>query len=230
MEFKIDYLTSGTAPSGYTTLGVTGGEGGMLLGNATDLSGFKTSISENLNSNGSAYTGLITNSPATNSTYAPNATYPNWIYDVWYEVTVNKSAFGASGFGYPFIASVHASPSKTGNNTECVKVCGTLVSNNSVNLTSDRVAVVNPSVKVVAMPNPYQDKIVFTITSTESGNSSVDIFDLAGRKVTTLYQGYFEKGTVKTITYNVPVASRNTLIYRFRNGRELTTGKVISIN
>src|SRR4029079_2025403 len=57
---------------------------------------------------------------ATNSSYAPNATYPNWIYEVWYEVTINLSAFGSAGFGHPEISGVHASPSKTGNNTEIV--------------------------------------------------------------------------------------------------------------
>jgi hypothetical protein len=61
---------------------------------------------------------LTTNSPATDNMYSPNADYPNWIYDVWYEVTVKPSAFGAAGFGVPAIASIHASPSKTGNNTE----------------------------------------------------------------------------------------------------------------
>ena len=34
-------------------------------------------------------TGVLnTNSPASNSNYTPNPSYPNWIYDVWYEVKV----------------------------------------------------------------------------------------------------------------------------------------------
>ena len=45
---------------------------------------------------------LTTNSPATDANYTPNPTYPNWIYDVWYEVTVDLDAFPA-GFGYPNI-------------------------------------------------------------------------------------------------------------------------------
>src|ERR1043166_48778 len=118
MEFRIDYLSSSSAaPSGYKSLGVTGGDGKMLLGNASDVTNAVTSLDYNFNTLGYV---LTSNSPATNSSYAPNPTYPNWIYDVWYEVTVNKSAFGAAGFGYPQIVSIHASPSKTGNNTECV--------------------------------------------------------------------------------------------------------------
>jgi hypothetical protein len=119
MEFKIDYLSSSSAvSSGYKSLGVTGGDGGMLVGNASDVLSAVTSLDRNFNTFGYV---LTTNSPATNSSYTPNSTYPNWIYEVWYEVTVNKSVFGTAGFGYPAITDVHASPSKTGNNTEVVE-------------------------------------------------------------------------------------------------------------
>ena len=120
LEMKIDYITASAVPSGYQTLCVTGGEGRMLAGNAADVVGCRTSISENLNT--FRYV-LTTDSPATNATYAPNAASPNWIYEVWYEVTVKESAFGPGGLGRPEIASVHASPSKTGNNTEPVVKC-----------------------------------------------------------------------------------------------------------
>ena len=119
--FKIDYITAtATVPSGYATLGVSGGEGGMLVGSAAFLSNFKTSISENFNAFG--YPPFITNSPPTDANYTPNPTYPNWIYDVWYEVTVSLAAFPA-GFKEARITEIHASPSKTGNNTECVQPC-----------------------------------------------------------------------------------------------------------
>lgn len=118
LEFKIDYITakSGT-PSGYGTLGVTAKDGGMISGNASDVVGALTSMDVNFNQFGYK---LETDSPLTDADYTPNATYPNWIYDVWYEVTVKKSVFGTAGFGQPYITGIHASPSKTGNNTEIV--------------------------------------------------------------------------------------------------------------
>jgi hypothetical protein len=117
MEFKIDYISSSSgAPSGYKSLGVTGGDGGMISGSASDVVGVRTSLDENFNTYGYV---LTTNSPATNASYTPNPSYPNWIYDVWYEVTVKLSAF-PGGFGQPLITDIHASPSKTGNNTEIV--------------------------------------------------------------------------------------------------------------
>jgi hypothetical protein len=118
MDFKVDYISaSSTAPSGYRSLGVTGGDGKMILGSASDVVSATTSLDQNFNTFGYV---LTTNSPATDANYTPNPTYPNWIYDVWYQVTVKQSAFGPAGFGYPSIASVHASPSKTGNNSEIV--------------------------------------------------------------------------------------------------------------
>lgn len=119
MDFKVDYISASTdASSGYKCLGVAGGDGRMLLGNATDVLYATTSLAENFNQYGYA---LTVNSPATNSSYVPNPAYPNWIFDVWYEVTVKLSAFGPAGFGYPDLVFVHASPSKTGRNSEPVE-------------------------------------------------------------------------------------------------------------
>jgi uncharacterized repeat protein (TIGR01451 family) len=120
LEFKLDYITASSgAPGGYASLGVTGGDGGMLVGSAASIVSADSSLAANFR-NGYV---LTTNSPATNASYAVNASYPNWIYDVWYEVTFRADAFGSAGFGYPRITDMHASPSKTGNNTEPVILC-----------------------------------------------------------------------------------------------------------
>jgi hypothetical protein len=118
MQFDEDYISqSKTFPSGYGTLGVTGGDGKMLMGSASDVVNTLTSLDENFNQFGYV---LTQDSPATDANYTPNPSYPNWIYDVWYQVTVKNSAFGTAGFGHPVLTQVHASPSKTGQNTEPV--------------------------------------------------------------------------------------------------------------
>jgi hypothetical protein len=118
LEFKMDYFSAtSTSPTGYKTLGVTGGDGAMLVGSATDIVNVKTSLSENFNTYGYV---LTNSSPATDNSYTPNPSYPNWMYDVWYEVTVKLSAFGTSGFKNPSISGLHASPSKTGVESESV--------------------------------------------------------------------------------------------------------------
>ncbi|MBA3949071.1 MAG: hypothetical protein H0X44_03910, partial [Acidobacteria bacterium] len=51
-------------------------------------------------------------SPSTNSSYTPNATYPLWIWDMWYEATIKGSTFGSAGFGSVALRALHASPPK----------------------------------------------------------------------------------------------------------------------
>lgn len=58
MNFKVDYLSAATKtvfpsgtvnyPSGYGTLGVTGGDGGMVVGSASNVLFATTSLTDNL--------------------------------------------------------------------------------------------------------------------------------------------------------------------------------------
>ena len=179
MEFKVDYISeSSTVASGYKCLGVTGGKGGMVLGNASDVVSATTSIDKNLNTFGYI---LTTNSPATNSNYTPNATYPNWIYEVWYEVTVNLSAFGPAGFGRPVITFVHASPSKTGSNSEIV------VDTTCTQAFPRLSAPDSPThINAIAYPNPFGDDITINFITPLDEDANIIITDVAGRDVESL--------------------------------------------
>jgi hypothetical protein len=109
----------------YDALGVRGGDGSMVKGNADDILAATTSIDRNINGCGycaSAACGSTGNctvdSPATDASYTPNALTPNWNYAVVYEVWLKSSAFDAGGgFGQAYITFVHASPSKATNDT-----------------------------------------------------------------------------------------------------------------
>ena len=126
LDIKVDYISaaSGT-PSGYDSLGVTGGEGRVNLGNAAHILQWATSEDYDLNNTGycsggncsGGGTNLLVDSPATDEFYTPNPTYPNWIYDVIYEIEIRKTAFGSAGFGSLEVPYIHASPSKLGTNT-----------------------------------------------------------------------------------------------------------------
>ena len=105
-------------------LGVSGGEGRMNLGSASSILEWGTSIDYSLNDLGYCAggncailgTNLVVNSPATDAFYTPNPTYPDWIYDVIYEVKISRGAF-TGGFGRLEVPYIHASPSKLGTNT-----------------------------------------------------------------------------------------------------------------
>jgi hypothetical protein len=118
MDFKIDYVSvDASTPCGYGSLGVTGGEGKVVQGDASAVIAVATSIDRNLDGCGYCYTE---DSPATDEAYTPNADAPNWDYRVVYEVWIALDAFGSAGFGQAYIENVHASPSKLDTNTVVV--------------------------------------------------------------------------------------------------------------
>jgi hypothetical protein len=111
LSFNLDYISAlSSAPSGYATLGVGGGDGNMITGAASAIAYASTSLDRDLNACG--YSSYTTDSPATDDDYTPNPSTPNWDYRVVYDVWVKESAF-AGGFGAATIPYVHASPSKT---------------------------------------------------------------------------------------------------------------------
>lgn len=116
MQFKVDYISeSAEAVSGYACLGVTGGEGEMIVGQADWILGASSSLDRNLN--GCGLSDYLVDSPATDESYTPNPEASAWDYRVVYEVWVAEEPFGVDGFGDARIEFVHASPSKRQDNT-----------------------------------------------------------------------------------------------------------------
>jgi cysteine-rich repeat protein len=127
MDFYVDYMTaSATFPSGYGSLGVSGGEGKMNIGSAANVLGATTSLSYDFNSLGYI---LTVNSPPTISsssyTLPVGSPYTGWLFENAYETKVAAAAFGASGFGSVEVTSVHNSPPKTGKNEALPSSCTT---------------------------------------------------------------------------------------------------------
>ena len=130
--FDLDYITADTsAACAYGALGVSGGEGKVLVGDAKYILASTTSLDRDLNGCGycknAACGGDCTvDSPATDAMYTPNAAAPNWDFRVIYEVWVDAAVFASKGLGGASITFVHASPSKASSNTVSVtpRPCG----------------------------------------------------------------------------------------------------------
>ncbi|MES2647217.1 MAG: hypothetical protein V4717_10100 [Bacteroidota bacterium] len=82
---------------------------------------------------------------------------------------------------------------------------------------------------VSAAPNPFSDKIRFSIRVPQAGKGSLDLFNLQGQKLQSVFQGNMSKGEVRTIDYNVPYSQRSNLVYIFRIGDQKVSGKLIGI-
>lgn len=81
---------------------------------------------------------------------------------------------------------------------------------------------------VNAFPNPYNDKIRFIVNSPEAGNGSLELFNLLGQKVRTVYQGKIQEGT-QSFEVFIPLQQRSSLIYVMRLNRKQVAGKLLNI-
>jgi hypothetical protein len=96
-------------------------------------------------------------------------------------------------------------------------------------LAQPKLQVVSEKTMVTAAPNPFTDKVRFTITPATSGRGTLDLYNMLGQKVKTVFQGQVQKGQVQTIEYYVPGSQRNMLIYQFNVGKEHISGKLLGL-
>jgi hypothetical protein len=84
------------------------------------------------------------------------------------------------------------------------------------------------AVEVMARPNPFSDVIRFTIKASSSGHGTLEVFNMVGQKIKTVYEGFVQTGE-QTIEYRVPVSGRQNLIYVFTLNGKQQTGKLLNL-
>ena len=232
MEFKIDYFSTTTvtpqSPSGFKSLGVTGGQGSMILGNSSDVVAAVTSMDKNLNTNGPTYY-LTSNSPATNASYTPNPSFPNWIYYVWYEVTVNLSAFGTAGFGTVDIDKVRSDPSKTGNNYELVNEvpCTSSIPNRPASGIRNVIVDLESETQLTMYPNPASEELNISFVPGKTGSSTIALYDKNGKLVSYLYNGVLEERKTYLRKIDTRLIPSGVYFVKFQNGEFIKTKKLV---
>lgn len=90
-------------------------------------------------------------------------------------------------------------------------------------------SVIAESSIITAAPNPFSDKIRFTITPATSGRGTLELYNMLGQKVKTVFQGQVQKGQTQTIEYSVPYLQRDLLLYQFNVGKERISGKLLGL-
>jgi hypothetical protein len=84
------------------------------------------------------------------------------------------------------------------------------------------------AVSVKTMPNPFSDRVKFVIDVPQAGQGVLEIYNLQGQKVKTLFEGYLSAGSN---FYELTVSNkrRADLIYVFTKDGEKTTGKLVQL-
>jgi hypothetical protein len=87
--------------------------------------------------------------------------------------------------------------------------------------------VVTGGLKVSAYPNPFTHVVRFTIESKVSGQAQLEILNMVGQRVATVYNGYIQANKGQVVEYRVPANSQSNLIYMLRIGNQQATGKLL---
>jgi PKD repeat protein len=160
--------------------------------------------------NGNAISGVSPASPHTASNNS-NFSFSNIPTGSGYRVSVsNNSCPSASATSCGTPTSAPALLSRVGN-SEIIS------------------AEIGSQTKVSAAPNPFNDRIRFSLKSSVSGQGSLDLYNMMGQKVKTVYRGYVQAGRSQNIEYSVPTTLRSNLIYLFTVGDQKTSGKLIGL-
>ena len=81
---------------------------------------------------------------------------------------------------------------------------------------------------VKAYPNPFNDKVKFVVSAAQAGQGTLEVFNMLGQKVKTVYQGFVPAG-INNFELFLPGQKNISLIYRFRMGENLLTGKLLQV-
>ena len=82
--------------------------------------------------------------------------------------------------------------------------------------------------KVSTYPNPYRSNVRFVIESPVAGQAILDVYNIAGQKIQTVFNGHIEANETRMIDYK-PTVANGMLIYTLRIGNRQVTGKLIGL-
>ena len=81
---------------------------------------------------------------------------------------------------------------------------------------------------VSAYPNPFRDNVNFVIASSESGKAVLEVYNLFGQKLQTVYEGFIYAGRSQVVQFNAATTASGVLIYKFRINDNQVTGRIIN--
>jgi hypothetical protein len=106
--------------------------------------------------------------------------------------------------------------------------CGT-ARTKKANTTTTTIEIGDAQTSVKAYPNPFSDRVKFLVTSGTAGRGSLEVYNMMGQKIKTVYQGFIAAGT-QTFELSMPMQQIANLVYVLRVGDKKMSGKLLQIN
>jgi hypothetical protein len=115
------------------------------------------------------------------------------------------------------------------NNNDAALACGNVMSSSNITATDVVEKETAGRISISAFPNPYSDKVRFMITSPVAGQATLELFNIMGQKVRTVFNGQINANAAQSVEYTVPSIHQGNLIYILRVNGEQVTGKLLNI-
>jgi hypothetical protein len=118
------------------------------------------------------------------------------------------------------------------DDVECIAAAGKNSSNTESEVTARSLGsatLEESTVTVKATPNPFSNQVRFTISNPEAGSGALDIYNMAGQKIKTVYEGHIPAG-VSYFDLKVATKQVANLVYVLRIGDKKMSGKILQIN
>ncbi len=118
-----------------------------------------------------------------------------------------------------------------GNTTTCNQVISwshSVASDNEGSNVANNYAVeTGRTASITAQPNPANNNTLFTFRAANTAKTSVEIFDLTGKKVADVFVGSVEAGAEYRVDFNVSNLATGVYTYRLTNGSEVKIDRLI---
>jgi hypothetical protein len=86
-------------------------------------------------------------------------------------------------------------------------------------------------IQVKAYPNPFSDKVNFQFVSPVRARATLDIYNISGQKIASVFSGMVDAGIPKTVQYvKGKTVANSTLVYKLTIGDKAVYGKVQPVN
>ena len=81
--------------------------------------------------------------------------------------------------------------------------------------------------KVNVTPNPARDMAQISVTPAADGMGSISVYDFNGREIAVLFTGEMIEGVTQNVNFNTADLEAGVYIYKYINGDELITGRIV---